>query len=371
MNKRKIVFLCGARDFHAMDWYRSAKNKLTSFDSVLFTDLISGEGFKKIILPNDTIYKLLIIDKILFRKQNRTGDIWRNLIKLFVLPIQVLKLRRFNKKNPDAVYHAHGMYYLFLAKIAGVNYIGTPQGSEILIRPDQSKLYRFIATIALMGANAITVDSVNMREKIQKICDVDAKIIQNGIDVESIMKLKTKSSINSVQRNKFLSIRGLTPLYRIHNIIGARNNSEENKNVKLTFIYPFKDEEYRDKSIQFRCDDIDLGRLDRNKMYQILYNSYIVFSIPKSDSSPRSVYEAIFCGSVVAITHNSYYDILPECMKERIVLVNLNNPNWFDLAINDAKKVYEKNFELSDEAVSIFDQNKSFEIISKLYYNFN
>ena len=41
-----LVFLCGARDFHAMDWYRRAKELLPEADTCILTDLIAAEGFK-------------------------------------------------------------------------------------------------------------------------------------------------------------------------------------------------------------------------------------------------------------------------------------------------------------------------------------
>ena len=76
MNNNKIVFLCGARDFHAMDWYRSAKEELNNENVIVLTDLIESEGYKNLIKDNDNIYDLLIIDKILFKKQSRIGDVF-------------------------------------------------------------------------------------------------------------------------------------------------------------------------------------------------------------------------------------------------------------------------------------------------------
>ena len=121
-----VAFLCGARDFHAMDWYRSAKRIYPEKQFPIVTDLIEGEGYKKLIEDEDLIYRLLVIDSLLFRAQSKLGHKWRNLVKLIVLPIQVCKLKKFDKEHPKIIYHAHSMYYLFLAMLANVNYIGTP-----------------------------------------------------------------------------------------------------------------------------------------------------------------------------------------------------------------------------------------------------
>jgi hypothetical protein len=52
--------------------------------------------------------------------------------------LQILLLKRFAKKNPNTIFYAHSMYYLVLARAAKVNYVGTPQGSDILIKPLKS-----------------------------------------------------------------------------------------------------------------------------------------------------------------------------------------------------------------------------------------
>ena len=60
-----IVFLCGARDFHAMDWYTSAKILIEDSCSLtIVTDLIQGESFNKLVDSSDNVYKLLILGNI-------------------------------------------------------------------------------------------------------------------------------------------------------------------------------------------------------------------------------------------------------------------------------------------------------------------
>ena len=148
--KRDIVFLCGARDFHAMDWYRSAEEILPKNRLSIVTDLIAGENFKKIITEKDNVQKLLILDEFLFKSQSKTGDLWRNIVKLLVIPIQVFLLKRHSKKsNNPIIYYAHSMYYIWLAYLANVNFIGTPQGSDILVKPFKSRLYRYLSKKSL------------------------------------------------------------------------------------------------------------------------------------------------------------------------------------------------------------------------------
>ncbi len=369
MNK-KLVFLCGARDFHAMDWYKSAKELLPNDEIVIVTDLIAGEGYKKIITEEDIIYKLFILDNLLFKRQSSIGNKWRNLLKLILLPIQILLLKNFASKNKNCVYHAHSMYYLVLARAAGVEYVGTPQGSDILVKPFHSVFYKNFAKYGLKNAKSITVDSINMQKGVNELIGKNAIIIQNGIDINSIEDyLSTlKISIENKKKEGLLSIRGFTALYRIKDILINRNQLKNFE--KLTFIYPFQDTTYKSDCIDLlEENDLDLGRVDRYTMYKIMSNTKLVISIPTSDSSPRSVYESIFCGAPVAITYNLYYDILPECMKSRIIIVDINKNGWLQEAIQKAENIIKTEYIPSNEALIMFDQLESSKKILNLLFD--
>lgn len=349
-----------------MDWYRSAEEQLSSDKICLLTDLIAGEGFTKLVNENDTIHRLLIIDSFLLKNQSTIGNIWRNIVKFLVMPFQIVLLKRFHAKNPDSIYHAHAMYYVWLAAAANVPFIGTPQGSDILIKPFRSRIFRFFSAKALKKAKYITVDSVKMQEKAFEISGVTPKIIQNGIDVKSIeLFLSTKKT--NENRNTILSIRALAALYRIDEAVLSRNKMQAKGEYPITFIYPFLEGEYKEKVFQSVLPyDIDLGRVTRDKMYEILFDTKLVISIPSSDSSPRSVYEAIFCGAAVAISYDRFYDVLPNCMKERIILIDIANENFIEEAIEKAKIITKTKFTPSVEALDLFDQRNSFKRILNL-----
>ena len=368
--KKPIIFLCGARDFHAMDWYKSAKELINDREVSIVTDLITGEGFIKLINNDDIVYKLLILDNLLFKKQSSLGNLWRNILKLIVLPLQVALLRNFSKKKPDAIYHAHSMYYLWLAWLAGIPFIGTPQGSDILIKPFKSKFFKFLSAKAMRAALALTVDSKNMQEKAESISGIKPFIIQNGIDLASIEKLNSITNIKNKRDIPILSIRGFTELYRIKELIKARNkNIEFTKNITpITFIYPFYEQAYKiEINLELTDKDNDLGRVDSDSMYKLMLKTQLVISIPISDSSPRSVYESIFCGAAVAVVKNNYLSLLPECMLKRIIIIDLNNNNWLEQAHAKAKEIIQQPYIPSEQALEMFDQRKSFLKIVKLF----
>lgn len=367
---RSIVFLCGARDFHAMDWYRSALDYNPSYKVLIITDLIAGEGYKKLINGQDKVYKLLVLDKWLFSKQSLFGHIWRNFLKLLVFPVQVMLLKKLNNQLKPTIYHAHSMYYLVLARAAGVVYVGTPQGSDVLVKPFKSFLFKWFAKYGLQKAKSITVDSYDMMIGIKRLVNRDAIIIQNGIDIQSIENVISTLKFRTDQKLKegVLSVRGFTPLYRIKEIL--KQKAKLNSNINLTLIYPFSDENYRNECTRYlQPTDKDLGRVDRDKMYELMYNSKLVISVPSSDSSPRSVYEAIFCGAPVAITYNNYFELLPKCMKDRIVIVDFKDPDWLENSIIIAQNIMKNEFVPDKESLELFDQRKSFKKIEKILFS--
>lgn len=368
-HNKKLVFLCGARDFHAMDWYKSAKELMKDQEVIILTDLIAGEGFKKLVGSDDKVERLLILDKVLFKKPSRIGNLWRNILKLFVLPTQVLLLKRYAKRNPDAVYHAHSMYYLWLAWLGKVPFVGTPQGSDILIKPFRSKMFKFLSAKAMNAAKAITVDSVSMQEKALEFSGVKPLIIQNGIDILSLESCQLSLNGKSGRTIDLLSIRGFAPLYRLKEIVEARNSSPSIKNLPISFIYPFYEDQYKSLVVsKMNQKDLDRGRVNRNEMYQLMFDARLVVSIPISDSSPRSVYESIFCGCAVAIVYNKYYDILPQCMRDRIIIVNIENENWLKDAIEKSKIITQIEYVPSQNALELFDQRLSFKQVEQLLY---
>lgn len=369
MNKQKIAFLLNSKDIHSVDWYKCALKSLTSEDLYVITDITDEGSLNGINIPEGHFIKLCPLNRFLLFKDSKLGDIWRNVLKIIALPLQVLKLRQFGKTHPDVRYHAVAMYYLMLAKLANLKYVGTPIGSELLVRPNNSFLYRFFAKKALRGAKYVTVDSPSMVEASIIISGVTPHIVQNGIDVKSIQEFLS-SNDNLERTNVFLSVRSLDYLYRIESIIKGRNNSSDYKDIPISFIYPFYNESCleRCKALSKENDNF-YGRLDRENMYSLIASSKVVFSIPESDSSPRSVYEAIFLGCAVIITANKYIDILPECMRARLVVADITQEEWFDEAVSKAMEIVSEKFQPSTEAIELFDQDLSFKKINELIEN--
>lgn len=359
---KSIFILGGARDFHAIDWYRAVLRVSPDREAIFVTDLFGGEGYTNLTKQGDIIYPLIIIDKFLFSGQSTYSNLWRNFIKLILLPIQAARLRNILIKFPNRIVHAHPIYYMVMCLLAGIDYVGTPQGDEILIRPHRSRIYKYFAAKALRGAKAVIVDSIQMKDGVKAMANIDAHVFQNGINVDQISQFNKSNN-----RDQIVSIRGMEDLYRIKEIVEVRNKTAEF--IHLSFAYPFSDTIYLSHlRYLLKPLDVDFGRLKKEDLYELLSDSFLVISIPRSDSSPRSVYESIFAGACVAVTYNSWIDVLPQCMKSRIFVVDLADCQWLNKAISFARTTVETKFIASEEAIEIYSENRSIKKVIEKFY---
>jgi hypothetical protein len=324
------------------------------YDNVkLLTDTFEGEGQKSLIKPEYKVEALCIIDRLTLSGQTMISNIWRNALKIVILPIQVWRLRRVYGANEAMIFHAIPMYYMVMCYFARIRYIGTPQGSEILVRLARSRIYKHFAIKAITGAEKIIVDSMAMKARIKSLCGVESILIKNGFDTSLAQSFRAKGKNRSV----VLSIRGFHEMYRVAVIISARNKSQ--LKPRLDFVFVAKNKAYlEDVEELLSIDDKMHGMLSKESLYSLMSETILVISIPESDSSPRSVYESIFCGAIVAITYSGYYDELPYCMRQRIYLVNLDNETWFDEALKFAQFAVKQPYIPSVEALEMCDQDK-------------
>ena len=82
MKKFTVMFVCGAKDFHAMDKYFRLVNALGNEKVLLVTDTLSGEGQLSLLKKDSNYSKLLIIDRFTLKNLSRIGNIIRNFYKL-------------------------------------------------------------------------------------------------------------------------------------------------------------------------------------------------------------------------------------------------------------------------------------------------
>lgn len=345
-----VAFLGSGRCFHTNDWYRSTL-QLLQRPVPYITDNYEGDDLPCTLKSDDDVRELFIIDRLLSSRSSTLGHKWRNLLKLALTPLQVLRLRRHWRTLGKPFLIAHSTYYAFLASFIDAHYSATPQGSEVLVRPG-SRLYRWLLGRSLRHASFITVDSQAMKDAVARLTDQPVFIVQNGINVGAVRSLECQ------ERGLVMSIRAIAENYRIREIISGRHASAPD--VSLTITFPFTEETYFEKvSAAVAEGDSMLGRVEKDHLLALLTRAICVISIPESDSSPRSVYEAIFAGAAALCSASPYIEVLPACMRARIVVVDPDDDDWFAKGVAQARGVVRTAYVPSEEALSAFDQVRS------------
>ena len=359
----KIFFIGDAEDFHVVDKFNQATQVLKDKEIFLFSGISIEKNQLGSTLVNDANVVKYDLSFMLFLNFLKNSQFIKNVIKALLYPLQIILLKFVKWRNPGSKFHAFTMYYAVLCYFTRLDCVVTPQASEILHRLDLSKIYRFFAIRALSYATKIIVDSQQMQVKLTEF-GIDSLVFKNGFDAQQLLA----DSSNPPERDLIVSIRGLRALYRIDKIFDARDALS--RAIGLLLIYPASDLDYKKKLERRLLNiDADVGTLDKPSMYGLLRRSKLVISIPETDSSPRSVYEAIFAGSAAAVTKSSYLDELPVCMLKRILVVDLDNIYWMAEALAFADDVVSKQYIPSQEALNMCDSNTTMQKISDAFYN--
>jgi hypothetical protein len=358
-----ILFLAGGKDFHAMDKFRLASETYGGDHVLLVTDTIEGEGQRSHIRPSDWVEHLYIIDGLTPGYQSTWVHLWRNILKLMLIPVQSRRLRRIYDRHRPGVVHAVPMYYMVLCWYARIPFVGTPQGDEILVRPFRSRFYRWMAEKALHAAHRVAVDSMKMKETIERHFGRDAILIKNGFRTADTLS----SQMPPERRTRVLSARGIQALYRTVDILRARDRVAPDQAIDV--VFPFFDQDYKQKvEAAVGTRDVMHGRLERDQLYRMMGEAALVVSIPTGDSSPRSVYEAIFCGAAVALAPDGFIDELPACMRARVFVVDLSDPAWFAAALRFAREVVRTPYRPSTAALEMCDEGRLFQSVMRHLY---
>ena len=357
----RIVFVGNGRCYHTMDWCRSVRPCLPPDSWTFLTDCVESEGHIRILTPADRHEMLIPIDGLLLHEQSALANRWRNLLKFLLLPLQAAVLRAKIGDPRGRVIHAHTFYYGMLCRAAHLPYLFTPQGGELTERPKESGLYRRLMRWVLQGATFSFVDSERMRAAAAELGCAAVGVFQYGIDTGTCRLADTGKL-----RRRLVSNRGIEANYRIDRIQEARDR--ECPQLPLTFFYPLWDVQYQeDYRARLRAGDEDLGRIPKERCYDIYAEARLVISVPHSDSSPRSVYEAIFCGAPVATTASRWVDDLPPSMRSRVLLVDPDREGWLARALNWADECAGTPFEPCTDAIARYDQ---FGVARSIYERF-
>lgn len=341
----KILYLSSSSDFHIDLW---AQFFTTDHEVYLFTDkedYLEDMPFKNVSIINSNGFLGALLNYFKFSSHKLF-----QINKLISSKFYAKKIDKFIRLNNIDIVHAHNLYYGFVASFlkSDIPIIFTPMGSDIILHAQKSYVYNYMAKQTFSQIDIITGDSKLIQSQGYKLGAKENSnfIIQNGVDTKVFYPKNTNIKIKlGIKKDETLlfSPRAITPNYNIDTIIDSLSIlKDKGFNFKCMFSFAFGGEYFdelksRVKQKNLSKNIIWLGRLTYNEMADHYNASDIVISVPTSDSSPKSVYEAMFC-------------------KKPIVISNIDWTNEI-LSKMDCIKVTPKNIKELSEAIGFLINN--------------
>lgn len=354
-----------ARDGHALDWFSSVLSTRYFSSAVFLSDWpIDSTEVAQRNIPREIFYdyRPLWGASAFLTRMRVLPPALRRATLLMRLLCMIIQLKR---TDTPYLFHAYSMSYALVCAVAGVNFIAMPQGSDLLVGPRKNTLLKAFAKFSMSRAWIVATSSPSLQEQAMSFGARATVNVQNGISLKQTSLARNRSR----GRHRVTSIRVMSENYRVLDILKARNNTLPDQCLSLTF--PEADSTYSNFLAQYlsTCDET-LGRLGKkSELFQLYSESIACISIPRSDASPRSVYEAIFCGAVVLTCPSSWVEILPHSMRSRIVIVNLRRPDWLPVGLAQARKITEntKFFPCADAISKYTDQGATRAFFDQLF----
>jgi len=236
-------------------------------------------------------------------KDNNINSIEVDFRLSFNIPFSIKKIKNIINDFKPTIIHIHqANSYAFLTLFAykkNIPVVLTAWGSDILINPKNSFLYKKALEYTLKKVDIVTSDSLYMANEILKYYPgTNTKIVNFGVEIEADCEEKESVIYSNRLHNK---------LYNIDKIIYAfKNFVQDNKEWKLVLGATGNQTEKLKKLVsQLKLQDSVefIGWVDssvNNKMYQ---KAKIYISIPSSDATSISLLEAISCNCICFVSN--------------------------------------------------------------------
>ena len=238
----------------------------------------------------------------------------KNIIKVLIL---IKKLKKIvNELNPDLI-HIHQISSLaYVAPFLNFHpYILSAWGSDILIKPNKSKIFSFLASNSIKNADLLHCDGVKTWQALEKLGAPSDKIarIYFGVDADNFnpkkRSMEFRKRIGVGQSPVIISTRGLSPIYDIATLIHAIPKViKEIPDAKFIIgsSGPLKEElEKLANKLMVSGNVIFTGRISDEDFPRYVASSDIYVSTSLSDAGlASSTGEAMACGLPVIVTED-------------------------------------------------------------------
>lgn len=365
----KILFIGSSSDFHIDLWTKffTKKHKVYLFSEK--ENYLGNKPFENVhIFYSSGVFGFFLN---FFKSSSHKLFQLNKLVSAYIYGIQI---NRIIKKNNIDIVHAHNLYQGYVASYIKkeIPVVFTPMGSDVIIHAQKNFIYRYMAKKAFKRANIVTSDSKLLQKSGLKVGAKNNKnfIIQNGVD-SSIFYPKENNIKNGygIKDDEILifSPRGLDKIYNIDLILEAISLlKDQGYKVKCMIAYGFGEQNLLSlkKIISNRgIEDniIWIGGLRYEEMPNFYNASDIVISIPSSDSSPKSVYEAMFCKKLVIVSDLDWvYERLDyeDCVQKvnhknpediaAVIIKLITNHNLAELMSENALEVAKKYYDYEE-----------------------
>jgi L-malate glycosyltransferase len=353
----RICFLADGGSIHTRRWCEHFAGR--GFEVHLIT-------FRNAEIPGTTVH-LLNAGNI-----KVSGGNWQVLKKIFTLKKLIRQIK------PDILHAHYATSYGLLGALSGFHpYVVTALGTDVLISPFESRLYKMVLKYVFRKADWITAMADHMRDTIIKIGAEPNKVstVIFGINPEIF-----NAENRILPEGKFVitSTRNFEKVYNIPDLIDAiaiaRNSIP---GLELNLIGAGSTlPEIEQKIAAHKLQDIVklYGRVSQLEIAAVLNKSHLFVSVSSSDGNNISLNEAMACGCFSVVT-----DIPAnrQWISEGIngFFVPLNNVESLAAKIIE----YSTNFSMFSDACKAFNQqaiqekgiwNTNMDVVEKKYLNF-
>ncbi len=203
--------------------------------------------------------------------------------------------------KPDILHALYATSYGITGSLCSFHpYIITALGTDVLVSPTESKIYKWLLKFAFSKADWITVMANHMKESVVRIGVPSNKIsvIPFGIDPEIFNDVNRK-----LPNDTFVitSTRNFEPIYNIPHLIKSIAIAKDKiPNLHLNLIYYsatlFHEIENLINSLGLKNHVTFYGKLSQPEISKVLNQSHVFISVSLSDGNNISLNEAMACG---------------------------------------------------------------------------
>ena len=220
----------------------------------------------------------------------------------------VLSLRRVLRDFRPDVVHAHWMPFATLAMAAGARpLVAQAWGSDVYLA---DRRHRFEMRVALRRTDLAMADSRNLLERLQHFGPKSLRttLLNWGVDLQALgiptaaERAALKVRLGLAPGPVILSPRGLKGIYNPQVVVRAFARVREAVPDAQLVLKHAGVEELLEPGWRDAPGIRVVGHVETGEMVDLFRAADVTVSIPKSDSSPRSVWEAMAAGSATVLS---------------------------------------------------------------------